>query len=95
MPHIGYQEVELDNNNVKTAAEFTIPDGATFALLQAAPEGDVNITLDGTTSPGQSSGLILRTTMAPFQVLIEDFRNIKFARSSSGAQTGLHVSFVS
>lgn len=79
---IGYEQIDCNDSVVQAAADvLTIPEGAVFAEIQAQREGDINYTMDGTTSPGSSRGMILRSTGSPILILIENLKNMQFVKN--------------
>lgn len=93
MPHIGYEQISVPGPAVIVAsAVLTIPGNATSAWVQANGAGDINYTLDGSSNPGASRGLVLRNTADPLEILIQDLKNMRFC--SSGPATNLNVSYV-
>lgn len=87
--YLSFQQVTADGT-VKTSSALTVPAKATHAELQASSQ-DVRYTMDGTTAPSSSSGMVFSTSHEPKQFLIEDVRNLKFTRGSgSDGQLGIH-----
>lgn len=76
---------------VKTVAALTVPGGATGVEIQADTK-DVRYTMDNTTDPSDSSGMLFLITSEPKQFSIEDLRRIRFIQGSGGAG-GLNFHF--
>jgi len=91
---IGYEQVDV-TAAVKTAANLTIPAKATHVRAQAETS-DMRYTMDNSTTPSQTLGMILTTTAVGIDdvtetFLIEDLRRIKFTRGSgSDGKLNLH-----
>jgi hypothetical protein len=79
--YLSYERIAA-TDVVKDVDDLTIPGTAAGAMIQAAGR-DVLYTMDGTTDPVSDgmTGMVLRMTDPPFQVLIEDLVRIKFCRS--------------
>lgn len=84
MPFLSYEQV-VASNAVKTSADLNIPDNATSATLQADTQA-IRYTMDNTTNPTTSSGMLLLTTEPPREFSIEDISRIRFIRD--GASNG-------
>lgn len=78
--------------SVKTASALTIPAKATHAELQA-DTSDIRYTMDNTTDPTVSSGMVLLTTEDPALFLIEDVYRIRFIRGS-GTNGNLNIHYI-
>lgn len=76
-----FQQVAI-SNVVKTASDLTIPAKATHVDIQA-DTAPVRYTMDDTTAPTTSSGMIFLITEPPKTFLIEDLKRIKFIRSGA------------
>lgn len=76
--YLSYQKVTADSS-VKDVDDLTIPDGCVGAEVMAA-DNDVRFTMDNTTTPSTSDGMILLKGDSPKDFLIEDLRRIKFTR---------------
>lgn len=87
---IGFEQVAV-STSVLTATALTIPAKALGAELQA-DTADVRYTMDNTTAPTTTSGMILLTTEAPRQFSIDDLKRIKFIRSG-GADAKLNIHY--
>lgn len=90
MAYLSYEQIDCSSPAVQDADALTIPASATHAELQAQAEGDINYTMDGTTQPGASSGMVLRSTDSPKTFLIEDLRNIRFVKSGAATKLNVH-----
>lgn len=74
----------------KNLADLNVPANATGADLQADTQ-DVRYTMDGTTVPTQTTGMVFVVGNEPEPFLIEDVKNIKFVRGAgSDGQLNLH-----
>lgn len=80
MAFLSYEEIAA-TDTIKALAALSVPVTATHAQLQSSTQ-DVRYTMDDTTNPAQTSGMILKTGLAPETFLIEDLRNIRFVRGS-------------
>lgn len=74
--YLSYQQAVVDTFH-KTVADLTVPAKATHVELQADTQ-HVRYTMDDSTVPTISSGMLLLTTEPPKLFLIEDLRRIKF-----------------
>lgn len=89
MAFVGYEQVAV-SDTVLDVDDLTIPAKTQWAALQADTAG-VRYTLDGTTAPTTSSGMVLLTTSDPIDIPIDDLRKIKFIRSGgSDAKLNIH-----
>jgi len=86
--YISYEQVEADST-VKTATALTIPNLATFAMLQA-DTAQVRYSLDGVTAP--ASGKRLIPGLVPEIILIPDLKNIRFQREG-GSNGNLNIHY--
>ena len=77
MAYLLYEQITVDPNTVMTIADLNPPTQATSAELQA-DNANINYTMDGSTDPEASSGMVLLTTEPPREFLIEDIQNIRF-----------------
>ena len=89
MAFLSYEQVVVDGT-VKDIDDLTIPATANGAMLQAEQAGDVNYTMDGSTSPSATLGMALVVGNDPEQFLVEDIRNIKFTQSSVATLLNIH-----
>lgn len=89
--YLHYQQVDC-TLVVQTASSFSVPAEATHVELQAIDTADVNYTMDNTTDPGASRGMILRATDPPKLFEIADFKRIKFCAEAGTAS--LHAHFI-
>lgn len=85
-------EREASDGTVKTVSSLSPPAKATHAELQADTQA-IRYTMDNTTDPTSSSGMLLLTTSEPKLFLIEDLKRIKFTQGSGGAG-GLNVHYL-
>ena len=90
MPCLGYEQIHCLDPTVQDASDLTIPSGTYHAELQATIDGDINYTLDGSTVPGASSGMVFPANGIPKQVNITDLKNIKFVKSGAGTHLNIH-----
>lgn len=75
---------------VKTADDLTIPNNASQVVLQSDTQ-DVRYTMDGSTVPTQTSGMILIVGEQPEDFLINDLYKIQFTRGAgSDGYLNLH-----
>jgi hypothetical protein len=80
----------LVNGNVKDADDLEIPDRCTGAQIMAI-DNDIRYTMDGSTTPSDSVGMVLMKGDAPKEFDLDDLRNMKFIRgTSSNAYLGIH-----
>jgi len=82
MPFLLYEQEA--SGLIKTIADLSPPVGANFAMLQAFTQ-DIRYTMDGTTTPTATVGMLLETGAAPEQFSIEDMMNIQFIQVTAGA----------
>lgn len=68
----------------KTVTALVIPAKATHAEIQADTQA-VRYTMDNTTVPTSTLGMLLLTTEPPKLFLIEDVRRIQFIQGAGGA----------
>jgi len=76
-------------DSIKTSADLTIPDLATFAMLQADTQ-NVRFTLDGTVNPTIGKRLIVG--FPPERVEITDLKQIRFIREG-GTNGNLNIHY--
>lgn len=69
---------------VKTQTALTIPAKATQAEIQADSQ-NVRYTMDATTDPTSTLGMLFLTTDLPKTFLIDDVRRIRFTQGAGGA----------
>jgi len=87
--YLSYQQVSVADS-VLTVTSFTIPAKATHAALQA-DVGAIRYTMDDTTSPSTSAGMLFKLTDLPKEFLIEDVRRIKIIRDgTTSAKLNVH-----
>lgn len=92
MIHIGYEQFDLAAAGTYSAsAVLTIPGKATHCQIQSQ-DGDVNYTMDGTTEPSASAGMVLHGGLAPETFQISDLKRMKFAKS--GGNPKLNVTYL-
>jgi hypothetical protein len=88
MKCLGYERITVDVT-VKTASNLAIPADTTVAEIQA--EGDnIHYTLDGTSVPGSSSGMLLPANGEPKEIQIENLLNIKFTQDAGSPFLNVH-----
>jgi hypothetical protein len=87
---ISFEQVSA-TATVKTAADLTIPANATSVELQASSQ-NVSYTMDNTTTPTQTAGMMLLTTAEPKMFGIDDLRRIKFVRGA-GSDGNLNIHY--
>ena len=78
MAYLSFEQVAV-SNSVLTETSFTIPAKATHVELQASVAG-VAYTMDGSTDPTVSAGMVLLVTEPPKAFLVQDLKNMKFIR---------------
>ena len=89
MPYNGYEQ-EAISNTAKDISDLSPVATATHVELQAETN-HIRYTMDGSTTPTTTSGMLLLTTDPPKVFLMEDFRNIKFIRdAASDAVLNVH-----
>jgi hypothetical protein len=81
MSFLSYEQVDV-STEVLGEEDLTIPAEATGAMLQADTQ-DVRYMMDGSTSPTESTGMILQNGLAPEQFGIEDILKIRFIRGAA------------
>ncbi len=81
MAYVGFEQVAA--GLIKTVAELTIPANANGAEIQVDTQ-DVRYTMDGTTEPTASSGMLFLTTEPPKYFDITELRSIKFIQVAAG-----------
>lgn len=81
MAYLSYEQLAV-SNSVLNSSSLTIPAKATQAELQA-DSNHVRYTMDGTTNPTTTSGMLLLTTSDPKLFLIQDVRNIRVIRDGA------------
>lgn len=87
MAYIGFEQVTV-TNNVRDVNNLT-PGAATQVELQA-DTAHIRYTMDGSTNPTESSGMLLLTTAEPKLFGITDLKNIKFIRNSGSPLLNVH-----
>ena len=89
---LGYQQVAT-TDTVQTASAFTIPTGTNHVMVQADQE-NARFTLDGDvpTAGATGNGELLTEGLAPIQIAVENFNNIKFVRAA-GSNGVLNVHY--
>lgn len=88
MAYIGFEQ-EAVGASVETVAQLSPPAEATHCELQADTD-NVRYTMDGSTDPTASSGMLLLTTSDPKLFLIADLKNIRFIQAGAGAMLNVH-----
>lgn len=88
MAYVGFEQVVV-TNNVRDVNNFTVPGAATQVELQA-DTAHIRYTMDGSTNPTQSSGMLLLITAEPKLFGIADLRNIKFINDSGSPLLNVH-----
>ena len=87
--YLGFEQ-EAATSSEKTVSDLTIPVRATHAELQADTQ-DVRYTMDNSTTPTQTSGMVLQPEDQPKQFGIDDVRRIRFVRGAgSDGNLNLH-----
>lgn len=81
--YLFYEQVAIDTV-VKDVAAFNVPAKATHVELQA-DTGNIRYTMDNTTAPTTSSGMILYDGKQPKTFLVEDLLRMKFIRDGAAA----------
>ena len=85
--YLGFEQ-EAATAVVKTVADLTVPANATGVEIQADTQ-DVRYTMDDTTNPTQTLGMIFLVTDGPKPFLIDDLLRIRFIRGA-GADGNLN-----
>lgn len=80
---LSFQQV-ASTNAVQNSTALTIPGKATGVELQA-DTNNIRFTMDNTTDPSSSSGMLLLTTEPPRAFGIDDLRRIRFIQNAVGA----------
>ena len=75
-------ESQAVTNVVLTVADLAPPAAATGVVL-LAETGTIRFTMDGTTAPTTSTGMMLKITDPPTEFHLEDLKNIKFIRNAA------------
>jgi len=88
MPWNLYQYVDA-TGVVKTVSNFTVPIEAYWCEMQSETN-HIRYTLDGTTNPTTSSGMLLLTTKDPIRITAEQARKLRFIRDGA-ADAVLHL----
>lgn len=87
--YLSFQQVSV-SSSVLTVSSFTVPANATHVSLQADTQ-PVRYTMDNTTTPTASLGMILLVGLAPETFSVEDLRRIKVIRGAgSDAKLNVH-----
>ena len=79
--YLGYNQIQVAGE-VLTESDLTIPGRATGAVLQAET-GSIRYTMDNSTVPNNTKGMLLVPTLPPEEFLIDDVRRIKFVRNGT------------
>ncbi len=90
--YLSFEQVVADAS-VDTVAELTIPSGATHAEIQADTQ-DVRYTMDDSTAPTQTLGMIFDATnpTVPKSFVIDDIRRIRYTRGA-GSDGNLNIHY--
>lgn len=83
MAFVGYEQ-EASSGSVKSVSDLAPPANATHCELQA-DTNNIRYTMDGSTDPTTTVGMLLVTTHKPKQFLIADLRSIRFIQVAAGA----------
>jgi len=86
--HLSFQQI--NPTTVKTAADLTIPAGATHAELSASVD-TIMYTMDNSTTPSATVGMAMNPYHSNKIFLIEDIKRIKFIAGGAGAK--LNISY--
>lgn len=86
-----YESITADSS-VQQGSALSIPNGAIGAEL-AASDQDIRYTMDGSTDPSETSGMLLSTSHNPKIFGISDVINIRFTRGG-GTDGTLHVHYL-
>lgn len=78
-----FQRVASDGT-VKTVTALTVPAKATGVEIQADTQ-DVRYTMDNTTDPSSTAGMVFRIASDPKYFTIDDLRRIRFTQGAGGA----------
>lgn len=82
---LSFQQVTADNT-IKNVTALTLPIGCTGAQIMAA-DNDIRYTMDGSTNPSTTEGMILMKGDWPKMFAIKDIRNIRFTRGTASNGT--------
>lgn len=88
--YLSYEQIAV-SNSVLTNSDLTVPGRATHAELLADTAG-IRYTMDDSTDPTTTSGMILKVADEPKSFLIEDIRRIRFIRDG-GSDAVLNVHY--
>jgi len=78
--YLSYEQITA-TDTVKTTTSLTIPANATHAMMMADTQ-NVRYTMDDTTDPTQTSGMVLVVGLPPEQFGVEDLLRIRFCRGA-------------
>ena len=81
--YVGFDSV-ASGAAVKTIADITVPTGATHVEIQAVTQA-VSYTMDNSTDPTATEGMMFLTTDPPKAFLVEDLTRLKFIQGAGGA----------
>ena len=90
MAYLSYEQISV-SNAVLDSDDLTIPNNAQRAELQSDTH-NVRYTMDGSTDPTTSSGMLFLTTSDPKDFPIKDVYNIRFIRDG-GSDCKLNVHY--
>ncbi len=91
MAYLSFEQVAV-SNSILSVADLTVPANATLCELQA-DTNPIRYTMDDTTDPTTSAGMVLLTTSDPKLFLVSDILNIRFIRSG-GSDAKLNVHYL-
>lgn len=77
----GFQKITM--NSTATALNSTCQIGTSF--LVSVETQSVRMTLDGSTTPAASTGILLTAANSPYWLMSVNGANLKFARATAGA----------
>lgn len=90
--YLGFEQVAADATVKNAADDLTIPSSVTHAELQADTT-DVRYTMDASTNPTASSGMILAVGDKPKLFVIDDILRIRFIRGG-GSNGNLNIHYL-
>ena len=91
MAFLGFENMTV-TDAVKQVQAFTVPAGVLTSVALQAQTQNVRYTMDGSTNPTVSVGMLLLTGQPPESFTVEDFQKIRFIRDG-GANADLVVHY--
>lgn len=89
---LGYQQFDV-LSEVRTYANLTVPSKHLGGVMLQAETGNVRYTMDDTTDPTNSTGMLLIAGNPPEQFLMDDLKRIRFIRSAGSATAKLNIHY--